>query len=177
MTINIRPAKAEDADAIATAHITSWRETYRGLLPDELLDSLRQDDRAELWSKIIASNGHYPTNAQFVADSAGEIVGFGSCGLGRSKECIAAGYKGEISTLYILKPYQNCGLGSAIFRRIAKHLVGTGIATASLWVLGTNAQARKFYERHGGVAFKERTDNYRGCSATEIAYGWSYFPK
>ena len=177
MTISIRPAKAEDADAIATVHITSWRETYRGLLPDELLDGLRQDDRVELWSKIIASNDHNPTNAQFVADSAGEIVGFGSCGLGRSKECVAAGYKGEISTLYILKPYQNCGLGSAIFQRIAKHLVGTGVDTTSLWVLGTNAHARKFYERLGGVAFKERSDNHRGCSTTEIAYGWSHLPR
>ncbi|MBO6792079.1 MAG: GNAT family N-acetyltransferase [Dinoroseobacter sp.] len=177
MTINIRPAKAEDADAIATVHINSWRETYRGLLPDELLDGLRQDERAELWSKIIAANGHYPTNAQFVADSAGEIVGFGSCGLGRSKECVAAGYKGEISTLYVLKPFQNYGLGSAIFHRIAKHLVGTGVDAASLWVLGTNIHARKFYERHGGVAFKERTDNHRGCSTTEIAYGWSHLPK
>ena len=172
MTINIRHAKTEDSSAIATVHIASWHETYRGLLPDDLLDNLRHDDRANLWVEIIALNAQYPMNAQFVAEVEGTIVGFGSCGQGRSKDCLEAGYQGEISTLYVLKNHQNLGLGSEIFSQMTKHLLANEITTASLWVLDTNVHARCFYEKRGGVSFGERTDDHRGCSTTEISYGW-----
>ena len=36
----IREATPEDARAIATVHVASWRTTYRGLLRDAYLDSL-----------------------------------------------------------------------------------------------------------------------------------------
>ena len=36
----IFPAGPEDALALALVHVTSWRETYRGLLPDSFLDRM-----------------------------------------------------------------------------------------------------------------------------------------
>ena len=173
MTPSIRNATAADAESIATVQIQSWRETYRGLLADTVLDDLRHEDRAGLWKRIIASNAQYPMNAQFVAEAADKFVGFGSCGLGRSRDCLEAGYEGEISALYVLKSYQNHGFGSAIFDLMLTHLVSGGLASVSLWVLDTNTPARDFYERRGGVAFGTRTENDHGRSVTDIAYGWS----
>ena len=172
MAFKIRNAQTKDVDAIAAVHIASWRETYRGLLADELLDDLRHDDRSRLWKNIIASNAQYPMSAQFVADMDGDIVGFGSCGPGRSKECLEAGFSGEISTLYVLAAQQNKGIGSALFHLLARHLEDIGAIGASLWVLDTNMRARNFYERHDGIVFSERTDDHRGSTTTEIAYSW-----
>ncbi|MEZ4741946.1 MAG: hypothetical protein R3B45_05785 [Bdellovibrionota bacterium] len=39
----IRKARIEDAAEIANVHINSWREAYRGLLPESFLDFLRID--------------------------------------------------------------------------------------------------------------------------------------
>lgn len=44
--IHIRPAVAEDASAMARAHVRSWQAGYRGLLPADYLDALRPEDRA-----------------------------------------------------------------------------------------------------------------------------------
>ena len=35
--ISIRAAVAEDAAPIARVHVESWRSTYAGILPDEIL--------------------------------------------------------------------------------------------------------------------------------------------
>lgn len=32
----VRPAELDDANGIAEVHVTSWRETYSGLVPDRL---------------------------------------------------------------------------------------------------------------------------------------------
>ena len=36
----VRPARIEDAPAIAEVHIQTWRETYAGLMPTEMLAGL-----------------------------------------------------------------------------------------------------------------------------------------
>lgn len=37
---NVREAVLADAQSIAGIHVAAWQETYRGLLPSGLLDSL-----------------------------------------------------------------------------------------------------------------------------------------
>ncbi len=39
-TIQIRPATLEDATAIAAIHVQSWRETYAGIMPEEVIGRL-----------------------------------------------------------------------------------------------------------------------------------------
>ena len=172
MAFEIETARIQDAEAIAAVHISSWRETYRGLLPNDLLENLQLDQRAELWRQIIASNQLSPSSAQYIARSKKQIVGFGSCGPGRSRTCVKEGYEGEISTLYVLNSHQHRGIGSALFHQMTVRLSSEGINSLSLWVLDTNLKARSFYERRGGVAFDKREDDHRGTLTTEIAYGW-----
>ena len=49
----IRPATVDDAAAVAHVHVSSWRSTYRGLMPDAVLDSLSVERRAEFWREVI----------------------------------------------------------------------------------------------------------------------------
>ena len=52
--ITIRKASVDDAAEIANVHINSWREAYKGLLPQEFLDErpLNFKNRYELWKKV-----------------------------------------------------------------------------------------------------------------------------
>lgn len=172
MSVTRHFATGDDIVAIAKVHIQAWRETYRGLLPDHVLDELREDRRAEQWRRVFAANEGNAMNAQFVAEIHGDVVGFGSCGHGRYETCTKAGYEAEINSLYLLKRVQKQGVGTALFLRMLRHLADHGVDTASCWVLDTNAGARRFYERRDGVAFAERSDKGRGFTTTEIAYGW-----
>jgi hypothetical protein len=43
--LDIRRASQSDARAIAEVHVASWRETYRGIVPDAFLDALSVAER------------------------------------------------------------------------------------------------------------------------------------
>ena len=41
--VRVRPATLDDAEAIERIRVETWRATYRGLLPDGLIDGLREN--------------------------------------------------------------------------------------------------------------------------------------
>ncbi len=49
----IRPATVDDASAIGHVHVESWRNTYRGLMPDAVLDGLSVEQRVNFWREVI----------------------------------------------------------------------------------------------------------------------------
>jgi hypothetical protein len=49
MILTVRRAELRDAAGIAAVHVASWQEAYRGLLPQEYLESLSVRDRIETW--------------------------------------------------------------------------------------------------------------------------------
>ena len=53
MTVRVRAATADDAAGVARVHVDSWRATYKGLMPDAVLDGLSVDNRAD-WLAALA---------------------------------------------------------------------------------------------------------------------------
>src|SRR5580704_17872478 len=45
--LHVRPARPDDAGAVAAVHVRSWQVGYRGLLPDAYLEGLRPEDRMD----------------------------------------------------------------------------------------------------------------------------------
>ena len=70
----IRPAKVEDAYDIARVHVDSWRETYRSIVPDSVLEKLSTDQRAEVRAKVLREKK--PGTLCLVAEDEGGIFGF-----------------------------------------------------------------------------------------------------
>jgi uncharacterized protein (TIGR02118 family) len=52
--IAVGDAAAADARAIATVHVRSWQEGYRGIVDDAVLDGLSVDDRERVWRERLA---------------------------------------------------------------------------------------------------------------------------
>jgi GNAT superfamily N-acetyltransferase len=168
----IRLATPEDAPALGSMHVASWRETYAGLLPDTMLSSLSIEARAAAWVQIMREPATAGATVIYLAEHEGTIIGFGSCGAQRTEGLKDKGYDGEVSAIYVLREFQKRGIGTHLFRAISSHLTRSGICAAALWVLRDNLSARRFYARLGGKVIAGREDIRDGTVLVELAYGW-----
>jgi GNAT superfamily N-acetyltransferase len=163
----VREARREDARAVASVHVTSWQSAYRGHLPDAHLDGLSVDDRTATWEAFI---GGRPGDRLAVAELDGEVVGFASAGPSADPEADPA--TGEVYTLYLHPDRWGTGAGRALLEYTLVLLVADGFGYVTLWVLGTNQQARRFYLRQGWTQVEGvRTQEFGGQVVTDYRYG------
>ena len=163
----IRIATADDAAGIAVVHVESWRSTYTGIIPDDVLASRSRTEREHSWRQMLAAPES--EGSVYVAeDRNGEIIGFISGGPERSGDTV---YIGEIYALYLLASFQGQGIGRQLMRALVGRMVQEGTTTLLLWVLAANP-ARAFYERLGGQPVREKTEMIGGAPLLHIAYGW-----
>jgi ribosomal protein S18 acetylase RimI-like enzyme len=168
----LRHATPKDAGAIAEVHVASWRETYAGLLPQEMLTALSVEARKRSWSRMLADLPAAQLDAVFVATSVDSVIGFGACGPQRDDGLAAQGLSGEIGSVYVRRPHQGRGLGARLMREMFAALSDAGHDAASLWVLTDNASARGFYERMGATVIGEKSERRGEITLREVAYGW-----
>jgi ribosomal protein S18 acetylase RimI-like enzyme len=161
----IRPAAIADAPEVARVHVASWRETYRGLLPDAFLASLSKSGYAERWRRVIADG----SNRVYVVENADGMVGFASGGHERAGE---TDYTGELYAIYILKSAQRQGYGRELVRTVVEGLRELDLNNMIIWVLRDNQPARLFYERLGGVYVRLQPITIGSVTLEEVSYGW-----
>lgn len=167
----IRPATVEDADAIGRIHVRSWQESYRGIVPDVVLDPMARGDRGPMWRRRLTEFAD--RNFVYVAeDPAGEVVGFASGGPEREQ---SLGYDGELYALYLLRRSQKAGVGRGLVAAVARRLAAEGYGSMLVWVLADNP-TRHFYAHLGGIVVAEKMINIGGAELAEVAYGWPTLP-
>jgi ribosomal protein S18 acetylase RimI-like enzyme len=169
---DIRIAAPDDAPALGSMHVASWRETYAGLLPDKMLSSLSPEARSAAWAKIMQEPATAQSTVIYLAEHQGTIIGFASCGAQRTESLNAKGYNGEVSAIYVLREFQKRKIGTRLFLAMSSDLRRRGFNAAALWVLRENLRARHFYERLGGKVIAEREDVRGAAVLVELAYGW-----
>ena len=108
----------------------------------------------------------------YVAEMAGQLVAFASCGEQRDPDLAAQGYAGEFAAVYVLNAAQRRGVGTALMRTMMGDLTDRGLAGFTLWVPRDNIPARSLYEQLGGRLVGQRTETGPHGSLTEVAYGW-----
>ncbi len=162
----MRAATADDAEAIARVHRETWRSTYSGILPADVIAHLAGHRSAAIWRRRLTLNS--PEAITFVAERDGATVGFASCGEARHR---LEGLEAEIYALYVLQPEQRRGVGRALVTACARHFVRYGQFGFYLWVLKAN-RARLFYEALGGQEIAEKTERLGLHSFAQVAYGW-----
>mgnify|MGYP001171556972 CR=1 FL=1 len=184
-TISIRAARGEDAPGIARVHLASWQTTYRGIVPDDILDHLTLDDYEPRWRQLLASaeiaSG---VECTFVAEEVATttIIGFAHGAPTRSTRSEAANtiiqrvpYESELNAIYLLPTMRRQGIGRRLTAAVAQHLAARGHHGLIVWALADNAPARRFYERLGGVVVAEQPIEI-GKPLVEVAYGWPDLP-
>jgi ribosomal protein S18 acetylase RimI-like enzyme len=171
-TVALRIATPDDANALGSMHVASWRETYTGMLPDKMLSALSAEARASSWARIMRDPTTVGGAVIYLAEHKSTIIGFGSCGAQRAESLKGKGYDGEISAIYVLREFQHRGVGARLFAAMSLDLAGRGFSAAALWVLRDNLGARRFYERYAGQVIAEKEDVRDGTVLVELAYGW-----
>lgn len=141
---DVRLATVDDTDAIAMVHVLTWQTSYRGLIPDGLLDSLAIEPRAEYWRRTIARAD--PAHPVWVATIDDHVVGFTDAGPSRDPDANPA--IGELYAIYVLAEYQGRGIGQALLG-VAASWLAQRYRSATLWVLESNERSRRFYELSG----------------------------
>ncbi len=138
MTLVIRPETEDDCDALARLHVLAWQKAYRGLLPDEVLDTLDVADWARKRRERLNNDG---TRRTAVAEQEGVVVGFVRFGPDRSDDTF-----GEIQAIYVHPDHWGSGAGDALIREALANLPQREIR---LWMLEGNERAQKFYAKYG----------------------------
>jgi ribosomal protein S18 acetylase RimI-like enzyme len=158
MPPRIREAEPKDARDIAEIHVQSWRAAYRGQLTDDFLDGLNVEDRLEMHR--LALEDPPAEYRMWLAEENGRAIGFAVTG--RSEDADADERTAEVFAIYLDPDHVGTGLGRSLFSHAVDDLRGRGFRSATLWVLETNAAARRFYEVAGwtldGATTSERVD-------------------
>jgi ribosomal protein S18 acetylase RimI-like enzyme len=167
--IIVRRGRADDAAAIARVHVDSWRSTYAGMLPEDMLLKLSSADHEARWWRHVLGRfrrRHYVYVAEHETDG---VIGFISGGPARQS---GLDPESEIYALYLLDEYQGEGVGRTLFLRLATHLNRECGSSLVVWVLSENP-SRFFYEAMGGRRIGRRFERMGGVEVQETAYGWA----
>jgi L-amino acid N-acyltransferase YncA len=161
----IRAASRDDAAAIARIHTISW-ETYRGLLPDALLDARTVETRSTEWHDYFATNKH---PLLLACDAAGAATGFVHAQPPRA--AAEEAFDCEISHLYLLPEARGCGLGRRLMAAVASAALERGWRQAVVRVYAGNP-AEGFYRALGGRYDGTRALVIDGLSVRALIYVW-----
>ncbi|MGH2953289.1 MAG: GNAT family N-acetyltransferase [Solirubrobacterales bacterium] len=140
----VRPATAADAAAIAAVAVRSWREGYRGIVP-ERIDPVRAWDPAGIAARLEAP-GEHPSST-LVAEVGGRITGFVVLGACRDSDVASAA--GEVWALYVDPDHWRRGVGRQLVEAALDGLAAAGHAEATVWTLGESERNLRFYEALG----------------------------
>lgn len=162
--MRVRPAQVEDAASIAQVHITSWKTTYPGLIPQAYIDGLKVENSIAMWIEQL-KQGVHPV---FVAEENGTVFGFAA---GSAIIHPVEGYDAELASIYLLASHQRRGAGRALVAAVARALQERDYGNCAVWALEANP-ACGFYQRLGGVPVARQPIEIGGVSLPEIAFGW-----
>src|SRR5690606_39084422 len=79
-----RAARLGDAEELGALHVAAWQVAYRGLMPDDYLESLDAAARADGWRTMLS--GAELGARVVVAEIDGAIAGFAMFGTSRDED-------------------------------------------------------------------------------------------
>jgi GNAT superfamily N-acetyltransferase len=171
-TISLVPASAQDLEPIALLHARSWRNTYRGIVPDEFLDQAADSDRRKFWAARFASTAA-DRRLVLQARSAGSLLGFVSVILDAEPK-----WGARLDSLHVSPDARGGGIGRTLFAAARDWIARASPGAAMhLWCVERNHIARRFYERQGGAIVETANRPFAGqASVLEVRYWWGPLP-
>jgi predicted GNAT superfamily acetyltransferase len=129
---------------MARVNVRCWQETYRGLMPDAVLDDPGLlAARERFWTTALTDERHRANRAA-VAERDGELIGIAMSGPPLDA---AAAWTRQLYVLYVVAADHATGAGRALLDAVIDPA-----EPAALWVADPTPRAQAFYAKHGFVA-------------------------
>lgn len=158
--VTIRPALADDAEAVERVRTRGWQRAYAHLMPAGYLAGLDTHllaRAARIRERLLEAPGHRQSYVA-IDDTDGpteRIVGFVHVGEYRLDQRGGGPVDpevGEVYAIYVHPDAWGSGAGKALMDTGLDWLARRALRPVRLWVLEGNARARAFYERYGFAA-------------------------
>ncbi|RYJ02819.1 MAG: GNAT family N-acetyltransferase [Actinomycetales bacterium] len=128
---------------MARVHVATWRQTYRGVMPDSVLDDPDLPRARERFWTGALTDERYSGNRVAVAERDGTVIGIAMSG---PPEDADATWRTQLYLIYVDASHHGSGAGPALLDAV----VEPG-ESAALWVADPNPRAQAFYRKHGFV--------------------------
>jgi ribosomal protein S18 acetylase RimI-like enzyme len=139
---SIRPGTESDLDAVAAIKVANWAETYRELIPPDVLAPFLDLGHAVTDLREAIE----PADAQFLVaeDATGPIVGFSLAYLDEKPDP-------WLESLHVAAAWRGRGVGTGLMRDVARAIRARGGNSMRLGVVKGNRGAGRLYERLGAT--------------------------
>jgi GNAT superfamily N-acetyltransferase len=149
--VSVRPARAEDAAAIAGVQLVTWRTAYRSLLPAAVLDDWDEPAAVEAWRSAVLAPPT-PGHGVLVALDGAAVAGFAAYGpaeLAEGEHPLPDGPTDELTTLLVEPRWGRRGHGSRLLAAVVDHAVGSGVGRLQMWLPADDAVTARFLDGAG----------------------------
>jgi GNAT superfamily N-acetyltransferase len=148
-----RAARAADAAALARVQVASWRASFAGLVPGEVLAELTSPAAEEQWTArwheaiTAPPTSRHRVHVAVDADRT-SVTGFAAAGPATDGD-LWPGTDAELYELHVLPELAGEGHGGRLLHAVADTLAEDGFQTAYTWVLSADDKRRSFLEAAG----------------------------
>jgi GNAT superfamily N-acetyltransferase len=143
-SLTVRPPRVEDAAQMARVNVRCWQESYRGLMPDDVLDDPGFVAARERFWTAALTDERYRENRTAVAERDGEMVGIAMSGPPLDD---APAWARQLYVLYVYSAHHGTGVAPALLEAVVDP-----DESVALWVADPNPRAQAFYVKCGFVA-------------------------
>jgi GNAT superfamily N-acetyltransferase len=149
----VRAARESDAPELARLQVASWRASFAGLVPDEVLAELTsaaaEKQWTERWLDAITTppTSRHRVHVAVDADRT-SVTGFAAAGPATDGD-LWPGTDGELYELHVLPDVAGHGHGGRLLHAVADTLAEDGFQTACTWALSADDERLSFLEAAG----------------------------
>jgi len=163
MSFSIEKVLPEDAHELAVCHIACWQSAYKGIVPDDYLDNMQIEQRAEKTKNNLIKS----PDSFYCAKFENKIIGTLIFGKSRDDDKPDAG---EVGAIYLLEEFWGKGYGRQMMDYALNALKNMGYHEIIVWVFEENARARRFYEKCGFILDGAKKILETGKPLTAVRY-------
>lgn len=148
--IIIRNIEEKDIPDVVDIQINGWKSAYKGIVDDNILNSMNRNERIE------KRRNDYKENGFIVAELNNQVVGF--CRYIDSNKFTQdiSNIDCELLALYVNPDLKYNGIGTKLFQFVTNEFKSKNRTKMILWCLKDNELSKKFYTKMGGRIIKER---------------------
>jgi len=165
MPVSVREGNDRDIPDVSRVYVESVRRSFEYIYPQEYLDGLSVEARADVMNKRLTKPGY----RVFVAETAtDQVVGFVDCG---EPVLENVPHQRQIYSLYVLPEFQKLGVGRDLVKTCVLKMIDDGFQSFCLDTV-ERSPYRRFYDKIGGKVIGHDEHTIGGEEMQTIIYGW-----